>query len=77
MFAGYVVTFWNHETCKIETDRFETVEEVLARGFDDLPWPEEIMEDLYEVYGDTVRLITDLEGTVLLDRRTSSDTFSD
>lgn len=35
------------------------------------------MEDLYEVYGDTVRLITDLEGTVLLDRRTSSDTFSD
>lgn len=40
MFAGYVVTFWNHETCKIETDRFETVEEVLARGFDDLPWPE-------------------------------------
>lgn len=76
-FAGYVVTHWNHEIRAIAIDRYETVEQVLDRGFDTLPDPEELADDLYEVYGDAVGLITDLAGTVLLDRRARMARYAD
>ncbi len=69
LLTGYVVTHWNHEIRAIVTDRYETVDQVLDRDFDTLPDPDEITDDLYEVYGDAVGLNTDLAGAVLLDRR--------
>jgi hypothetical protein len=69
MFSGYVVTYWNHEMRKVQTDRYETVAQVLDRGFEELPDAEELADDLYEVFGDAVGLVTDLEGAVLLDRQ--------
>lgn len=68
-FNGFHVEFWSIKSRRIEEDHFTTVDAVLKRGFDVIPTIEELADGLYEVYGDTVGLIKDNDGKVLLDKR--------
>jgi len=67
-FNGYIVTFYNHEQCIIDTDTYDTEEDVMAVGFEELPDAETLVDDAYDVYGDTVGKVTDRDGTVLYDK---------
>lgn len=67
-FNGFHVTFYNHETRRIEQKDFPTVQSVTDRGFDDgFPDARGFADDLFDVFGDTVGQVTDNDGKVLYD----------
>lgn len=69
-FNGYHVTYWNHETRRVEKQSFATTKEVMNRGWEKhgepFPSPEVFAEDLFNVFGDCVGEIVDNAGVVLL-----------
>jgi hypothetical protein len=75
-FNGYVVEYWSHETQMWETMSFRTKQDILNRKFDPedgFPDPEDFAENLFEVYGDRVKFIKDLDGNILYDNSNEID----
>jgi hypothetical protein len=65
-FNGFVVLWWNHNTRTLETNRL-TQDSLVARGFDGIPSIKELVQDLYEVYGDVVGKVSSFDNVVLYD----------
>jgi len=76
-FNGYIVTFYNHEQCIIDTDIYTTEEGVMAVGFEELPDAETLVGDAYDIYGDIVGKVTDQDGLVLYDKMAEMQSIAD
>lgn len=66
-FNGFIVEFWNHETRFMEANFYNTIDDVMSKGFEEFPTVEDFIDDLYEIYGDMVGRVTDNNGTVIYD----------
>ena len=67
MFNGFFVEWWSHETHEISVSSIKTEQELKERGYDEVPSVEDLVDDLYEVYGDIVFWVKDADGTILYD----------
>lgn len=64
-FNGYVVSFWNHETRDIETAFYDEAAIMKAFHTRQVPKVSDVVEDLFEIYGDRVRTVRDFDGALL------------
>ena len=64
-FNGYVVSFWNHETRDIQTAFYDEAAIIKAFHTGQVPKVSDVVEDLFEIYGDRVRTVRDFDGTLL------------